>query len=89
MSMHNSSVGAHYIHGATNQNQQNHPNSLTPSKVGQGKGQHILSPHGPLNAIHGLNSLNLNQGAQQPGHHGQGGPSGNSSKTPKEAYKRL
>jgi len=68
-------VGAHYIHGGSgnhNSNSQapnaNHPSSLTPSKVGGGKGSHVLSPHhnhghhGPLSAIHGLNGLNLNSG---------------------------
>ena len=49
-----------------------------------------MSPHGhqgPLNAIHGLN---LNSGSPSAGHHHLiGGPSGNNSKTPKEAYKRL
>ena len=50
-------------------------NSLTPSKVGSNK-THILSPHAAIgNYNQGMNQLNVGQG--------------HSSKTPKEAYKRV
>jgi len=87
-------MGAQYIHGSSSGH---HNNSLTPSKAGGGKGQHILSPHGAMGGLHNLNN-NMNQHSSGVrgntdggigGNHGSHHLGGNNSKTPKEAYKRI
>lgn len=87
--MNNQAIGAQYIHGSNSPTgPQLQQSSLTPSKGG-GKGQNVLQPQGVL---HGLNNLGLGSNLNANQNSQNGGPyhiGGNSSKTPKEAYKRI